>query len=140
MKFTLFPVLFLRWLFCLLLVFTTYNPWQYSYLHWLREGDPSWKLAWVGVVLVGAYVLVFQVILSSIGLSGLLAGGVITAASSLELIRLRPDDQNLNWVLEVLLLVALASTLSVGLAWAQIATWLTGQKYKRYLTKKPKLP
>lgn len=125
-----------RWLACLFLVFATYNPSHYSYFHWATQGDPlSWGFASTGVVLVGAYLLGFQVLLSSIGLSGVLAGTVIALCACLEVIRLRPDVGQLHWIIEIVLLVVVATTLAAGVSWSFLTTWLAGQKNKRYLNK-----
>ncbi|MEO5375678.1 MAG: DUF6524 family protein [Alphaproteobacteria bacterium] len=128
-----------RWLACLFLVFATYNPSHYSYVHWATEGDPlGWGFASTGVILIGAYLLAFQVLLSSIGLRGMLAGAVIAVCTCIEVIRLRLDDGQLQWLIEVILLTVVATTLATGISWSFLATRLTGQKHKRYLNKEKK--
>lgn len=130
-----------RWLACLFLVFSTYNPSRYSYFHWASEGDAlSWAFASTGVILVGAYLLAFQILLSSIGRSGLLAGAVIAVLTCLEVVRLRSDTGQLQWLIEIVLLTVVATTLAAGISWSFLTTWLTGQKNKRYLNKANRLP
>lgn len=130
-----------RWLACLFLVFSTYNPSRYSYFHWASEGDAlSWAFASTGVILVGAYLLAFQILLSSIGRSGLLAGAVIAVLTCLEVVRLRSDTGQLQWLIEIVLLTVVATTLAAGISWSFLTTWLSGQKNKRYLNKANRLP
>lgn len=128
-----------RWLACLFLIFATYNPSQYSFFHWLMDTRAwSWGLASTGVILAGAYLLVFQVILSSIGWPGLMAGAVVAILTCIEVIRFRAAAGQLQWLIEIMLLTVVASTLATGISWSQIATHLTGQVHKRYLNKAKK--
>ncbi|MBF0095385.1 MAG: hypothetical protein HQL33_08490 [Alphaproteobacteria bacterium] len=125
-----------RWLACLFLVFATYNPSRFSYFHWATGTDAlSWGFASTGVILTGAYLLGFQVLLSSIGWRGVLAGSVIAVCACLEVIRLRPDVGQLQWIIETVLLVVVSTTLAAGVSWSFLTTKLTGQKNKRYLNK-----
>jgi Family of unknown function (DUF6524) len=117
-----------RFLFALVVVFGTYNPEGVSYFHWLREGGGMSPLkAFVGVVLLIAWVLLLNTARSTLGPVGLL----LTAAFFGTLIWLVLSFMHLSahgsraitWIVGT----ALAGVLSVGLGWARTRQKVTGR-------------
>jgi hypothetical protein len=105
-----------RFVFALAVVFGTYNPEGVSYYHWLRQGGGSLPLkAFVGVVLLIAWVLLAKTARSSLGtLTWLVMSYAHLEAHS---------GRAITYVVGV----ALAAVLSVGLGWARTRQKLTGQ-------------
>lgn len=129
----------LRWTFSVFLVFLTYNPFHYSFWHWLTEGtggDAVIKVL-VSIGLFITYMFMIWVILASLGIFGTLAGAAIGILSAVEILDRVPGGTN-RVVAETIYLVCIASFFAVGLAWPRIVTRLSGQIQKRYLTRSRK--
>lgn len=117
-----------RFVFALAVVFSTYNPEGVSYYHWLREGGGPLPLkAFLGVVLLIAWVLLLKTARSTLGTVGL----VLAAAFFGTLIWVVMSFTNLaahgTRAITYLVGIALAAVLSVGLGWARTRQKLTGQ-------------
>jgi hypothetical protein len=127
----------LRWLSSAFIVFLTYNPFQYSYWHWITA--PGWDemlLKTVAtVLLLIIYVFMIWVILASLGLWGLAMAVAIGVLATLEVLDLLPDALLNNALVEVVYLFCLATFFAVGLAWPHMTSRLSGQIQKRYLIK-----
>ena len=124
-----------------LIVFLTYNPTGYSYLHWLIQFDDSLlplKIS-VGIFLFILLQFLFQITFGVFRLSGLIVG-VITAVllSHYVLIfvlskeRLESFDGFVLW-LGYLLPMTVAIVVGAGTSWARLMSRLSGQEYKRFL-------
>jgi hypothetical protein len=117
-----------RFVFALVVVFATYNPEGVSYVHWLREGGGSLPLkAFLGVVLLIAWVFLLRTAWSSLGTLGLLLtaaffGTLIWVVLSFANVVAR-GRRPITYIVEV----ALAAVLSVGLGWARTRQKVTGQ-------------
>ncbi len=119
----------LRWLFAILLVLITYNPTQYSLLHWLwpfsNEQLPL-KILSILVMLV-IYLIFFRATFRSIGLLGI----ILALAVSGTLVWLFIDQgwmsvdnyTALTWIL----LIVIGTILGIGISWSHIRKKLTGQ-------------
>ena len=124
-----------------LLVFLTYNPTGYSYVHWLLQFDDSLlslKIS-VGIFLFILLQILFNITFSVFRLSGLIVG-VITAVllSHYVLIfmfsweHLESFNGFVLW-LSYLLPMTVAIVIGAGTSWPQLMTLLSGQEYKRTL-------
>lgn len=124
-----------------LLVFLTYNPTGYSYVHWLLQFDDSLlslKIS-VGIFLFILLQILFNITFSVFRLSGLIVG-VITAVllSHYVLIfmfsweRFESFNGFVLW-LSYLLPMTVAIVIGAGTSWPQLMTLLSGQEYKRTL-------
>ena len=124
-----------------LLVFLTYNPTGYSYVHWLLQLDDSLlslKIS-VGIFLFILLQILFNITFSVFRLSGLIVG-VITAVllSHYVLIfmfsweHLESFNGFVLW-LSYLLPMTVAIVIGAGTSWPQLMTLLSGQEYKRTL-------
>jgi len=120
---------FLRWLFAILLVFTTFNPSQYSLFHWLwpfsNEQLPL-KILAILVMLV-IYIIFFRATFRSIGLLGI----ILAVALSGTLVWLFID---MGWmslenytVLTWIILFVIGTILGIGISWSHVRKKLTGQ-------------
>ncbi|MFL0801367.1 MAG: DUF6524 family protein [Agarilytica sp.] len=114
----------LRFLFACLLVFLSYNPTGYSYLHWFSFA-PLPVLG--GIILVIGWAIYIRATLRSIGIIGL---GLLSALLAC-IIWLFVDIgwlslQNISvfsWVIELCIVVMLA----VGMSWSHVRRRISGQ-------------
>jgi hypothetical protein len=124
----------LRWLAVSTLVFATYNPSGYSYVHWLGTWQAdliALKIA-VGLIIAGLFWLVgfaTWLVLRVAGLLVLLATVVSLMAAAWQLDLIAPTSAGLQF----LLLGAVATYLTIGVCYAHIRYRLTGQVQSRIL-------
>lgn len=124
----------IRWLAISALVFATYNPSGYSYLHWLGTWQTdlvALKIA-TGLIIVGLFWLIAfaaWLTLRLVGLLLLLATLVSLAAAAWQLGFISPTST----ALQFLLLGVIATHLTIGVSYAHIRYRLTGQLQSRIL-------
>lgn len=117
-----------RFVFALAVVFGTYNPEGVSYYHWLRQGDGSLPLkAFVGVVLLIAWVLLAKTARSSLGTLGLVLTAAFFGTLTWLVMSYAHLEAHSGRAITYVVGVALAAVLSVGLGWARTRQKLTGQ-------------
>lgn len=117
-----------RFLAALVLVFATWNPTGYSFVHWLLSSlsNVTASLVFAGVVLVIGWFLFLHATLESLGLLGI----ILAVAFFGSLTWLVFD---LGWlstgqgVLSYVVLVITAAILAVGMAWSHIWRKLSGR-------------
>lgn len=119
---------FLRFLLALVLVFATWNPSGWSYVHWAADVLPGINapLAFTGVVLLIGWVLYLHATLQSLGILGI----VLAAAFFGTLAWLLFDAGWLSVkssVLSYVSLVLFAGILAVGMSWGHIWRRVSGQ-------------
>ena len=118
-----------RFLFALLLVFLTYNPSGYSYVHWLRASlsDFTPILAIAGVVLLIGWAMYLRATWASLGPFG----AVLAVAFFGVIVWLMVDIgmvqtgslQAIAWLAEFIL----AGVLAAGMSWSHIRRKISGQ-------------
>lgn len=117
----------LRYLIALILVYVTYNPSAYSWLHWLNSDTALVYKVASGIVLVIAWVMYLRATWNSLGAFGtLLAAGVFSVIIWLliEWGLLALDNTSiLVWVGEFVL----SGVLAVGMSWSHIRRKVSGQ-------------
>lgn len=119
----------IRFLLGLVLVFSTYNPESWSYLHWVKGTFPKLTAiqAFSGIVLLIGWAVFIRAALRSLGLIGLvLALGFFGTLLWLLIdVRLIPVDSNraITYIIEFIL----AGVLSTGLTWSHVRRRLSGQ-------------
>lgn len=119
----------IRFLFSTLLVFLTYNPTPYCYVHWLLETFPSINplLALSGVVLLIGWVIFIRATFRSLGAVGLLLGLLFFACVMwlfIDLGWLAIDNISaLTWIA----LVIASALLALGMSWSHIRRRISGQ-------------
>jgi Na+-transporting NADH:ubiquinone oxidoreductase subunit NqrB len=132
----------------LLLVFATFNPTGYSYLHWVvyAPGRDPWLKLTVGLGLGMLYYAVIGVALSSLRRSGFAVGVVVSLMFSVEIVAAAvPRWLYQSWsgsllVAEYVLLVSFAIVLAFGTSWSSLIEKLTGQQQQRYIGGPPTTP
>lgn len=118
-----------RWMLAMFFVFATYNPTGYSFWHWIdRTGlhNASIKVL-AGLTLLLLFIIYLRATIRSIGPIGIglvtaLLGSIAWLLSDLAVI-----DIGKRAVVDMVLLVMLATLLSVGLSWSHIRNRLSGQ-------------
>jgi hypothetical protein len=124
----------IRWLAISTLVFATYNPSGYSYLHWLGAWQSelvALKIA-VGLIIIGLFwLLVFAtwLVLRLAGLLMLFATVLSLAVAAWQLGVVPVTSSSIQY----LLLGALATYLTIGVSYAHMRYRLTGQIQSRIL-------
>lgn len=122
------PGFLLRLLAAALLVFATYNPAGWSFLHWVRHGGngPLPLKVLAGIALAAGWVFCVRATLRSLGHVGTaLAAGFFGVLIWL-FVDLRGTDvegSTLAWIV----LACLAATLAVGLSFSLVRRRVTGQ-------------
>lgn len=125
---------FIRWLAITALVFATYNPSGYSYLHWLTEWQQeqlALKVA-VGLVIAGLFWLVLVaawLVLRLLGVLLLAAIGLSLALTAWQLGLVPPTSASVQF----LLLAMFATALTFAVSYGHIRFRLTGQVQSRIL-------
>ena len=117
-----------RFVFALAVVFATYNPEGVSYYHWLREGGGSLPLkAFLGVVLLIAWIFLVKTARSSLGTLGLFLTAAFFGTLLWVILSYAHVVARGSRAITYLVGVALAAVLSVGLGWARTRQKVTGQ-------------
>lgn len=127
-KFTLQSFL-LRLLAAFALVFLTFNPSGYSYIHWVAHEFPkiSALQAVVGVLLVAGWIVFVVATLRSIGVLGVILVVVFFAALTWLMISMGWFALNSAKAIGWITLTALSVALAVGVSWSFVNRRLTGQ-------------
>lgn len=121
--------IFLRFIFALILVLSSYNPSGYSYLHWLAGSisEPTPWLALAGIVLIIAWVVYVRATLRSLGPVGLVLASVLVAVLIWTLVHLgvltMEDTGAFVWLIEIFV----AAILCIGMSWSHIRRRMSGQ-------------
>ncbi len=119
----------LRFVFAILLVFTTYNPEGVSYYHWISEALPDFTVikAFVGVIILIGWIILIRATLGSLGFIGIvLAAAFFGLAIWLIVDVLGLSTDNIR-VISYLVGIMLASVLSIGVSWSHVRRRITGQ-------------
>lgn len=117
-----------RFVFALAVVFGTYNPEGLSYYHWLREGGGPLPLkAFVGVLLLIAWVLLLNTARSSLGTLGLVLAAALFGTGIWVVMSLAHLEAHGGRAITYVVGVALAAVLSIGFGWARTRQKLTGR-------------
>jgi len=120
---------FLRIIFCVLLVFVTYNPARYSYYHWVQAGwdtnMPLKVLAGIALliaVLVCARATYRSIKIVGVVLVGALLAAVVWVAYDMDVLDVK-DPSVMQWVL----LLAVGLIMGIGLSWSIVRRMISGQ-------------
>ena len=119
----------LRFVFAVIVVFSTYNPEGVSYYSWVYDALPEFSVlkAFIGVVILIAWVILIRATLGSLG-----ALGIILTASFfglaiwlvIDVLGLSTDNfRVISYIIEIML----ASVLSIGVSWSHVRRRVTGQ-------------
>lgn len=124
-----FSSFLIRWLFALVLVFGTYNPTAYSYLHWVTAQASEFGpvMALVGLLLLISWIIFLRASFQSLGLIGLTLWAAVFACVIWLLIDVGLLSLDSSGALTWVILFVLSLTLATGMSWSHIRRRLTGQ-------------
>jgi len=119
---------FIRWLFTIFIVFATYNPTGVSYYHWVTSGEaPFTMFATTGIFLLGVYAFLIRATWRSMKIVGItLCIGFFTFLNFM-LVDLGVIEVTATWVISVMVLITIASTLSIGVSFSAVRARIAGQ-------------
>ncbi len=121
--------LLIRIFLSMLLVFSTYNPTHYSYYHWLLESPATdmlpYKVA-VFIILLAGWIAFGYATYQALKLIGLvlvvaLLGVIFWILITQGLLEASPN------VIQYAVLIIISLVMGIGLSWAYVWRWLTGQ-------------
>ena len=118
-----------RFVFAIIIVFATYNPEGVSYYHWISEALPEFSVikAFIGVILLIAWIILIRATLGSLGFIGiLLAAAFFGLAIWLIIDVLGLSTDNIR-VISYIISIMLASVLSIGVSWSHVRRRISGQ-------------
>ncbi|MGX9350733.1 DUF6524 family protein [Shimia sp. W99] len=121
--------LLMRWVFAFLLLALTFNPTEWSYVHWSMENyiEEMPLTVLLGLLLLIGYIIYLRATLRSIGGFGMLLVLAVVAALVWVLYdwnMLDLDNRDMNTWIAIL---ALSIVLGVGLGWSIVRRMLSGQ-------------
>ena len=119
----------LRFVFAIIVVFASYNPEGVSYYHWIYEALPEFSVikAFAGVVLLIAWVILIRATLGSLGFFGIILAVAFFGLATwlvVDVIGLSTDNIR---VISYIIIIMLASVLSMGVSWSHVRRRITGQ-------------
>lgn len=116
-----------RFIFALVMVFITYNPSGFSYVHWAASAGFSPLVLLAGVALLIGWIIYVRATLRSIGTMGLILATVFFGAFVWLLIDWGlislAETTAVTWII----LIILAAVLAVGMSWSHIRRRMSGQ-------------
>jgi hypothetical protein len=118
-----------RFIFAVVVVFSTYNPEGVSYYHWIQEEFPSITVAkaLIGVILLIGWVILIRATLGSLGAIGItLAIAFFGLLIWLIVDVIGLDTQSFR-VVSYIVQIMIASVLSIGVSWSHIRRRISGQ-------------
>jgi hypothetical protein len=124
-----YPGIIVRWLMSMFVVFATFNPSGYSYVHWvLRDADQPWSLKVLAGLLLGSLATTFLLAtVRALGLRGIIAASGLLAAATWAMIDLGLFRNLSHSAYLTIVLTVIASILALGLSWSNLSLRVTGQ-------------
>ena len=118
-----------RFLFAIIIVFTTYNPEGVSYYHWVTEDLAAFSVlkAFLGVVLLIGWIILIRATLGSLGALGIMLAVAFFGLGIwlvINVLGLSTDNLRvISYIIEIMLI----SVLSAGVSWSHIRRRISGQ-------------
>jgi len=118
-----------RFIFAIIVVFSTYNPEGVSYYHWVSEDLSTFSAlkAFSGVILIIGWVILIRATLGSLGAIGIILAAAFFGLAIwliIDVIGLETDSFR---VISYIIQVMLASVLSIGVSWSHVRRRISGQ-------------
>jgi hypothetical protein len=121
----------IRLLMAGVLVILTFNPTEFSYLHWLYRSYEGESLgaahALTGVIVVAGWLFLFRASYRSLGMLGLLLGAAFFGTLVWFLISIGVLTVNSRNILTWIALICLSGLLALGVSWSHIRRRISGQ-------------
>lgn len=120
---------FLRWIFAAVLVFASYNAFEYSYLHWLQTGftEHAPLKALAGVLLVIGWVIYLRATVRSLNLFGMMLATAVVGILIWCLFYYTDLKFEVNTLSTTLIQAAISWVLAIGMSWSHVRRKLSGQ-------------
>ena len=118
-----------RFIFAVVVVFSTYNPEGVSYYHWVTEDLAAFSAlkAFIGVILIIGWVILIRATLGSLGAFGILLAAAFFGLAIwlvIDVLGLSTDSfRVISYIIEIML----ASVLSIGVSWSHVRRRVSGQ-------------
>jgi hypothetical protein len=118
-----------RFIFAIIVVFSSYNPEGHSYYHWVTEDLAAFDVlkAFLGVVLLIGWIILIRATLGSLGAFGILLACAFFGLAIwlvINVLGLSTDNfKTISYIIEVMLI----SVLSMGVSWSHIRRRISGQ-------------
>lgn len=118
-----------RFIFAIIVVFATYNPEGVSYYHWVTEALTELSIikAFLGVILLIAWVILIRATMGSLGAIGIILAAAFFGLAIwliIDVLGLSTDNFHvISYIIEIML----ASVLSIGVSWSHVRRRITGQ-------------
>ena len=118
-----------RFVFAIVVVFSSYNPEGVSYYHWISEALPQFSVikAFVGVILLIGWIILIRATLGSLGAIGILLAAAFFGLAIwliIDVLGLTTDNARvISYIIEIML----ASVLSIGVSWSHVRRRISGQ-------------
>ncbi|MBP2229275.1 DUF6524 family protein [Azospirillum agricola] len=118
-----------RALSCFLLVFATWNPLGYSYIHWLFSADGSHlsAKALAGAFLLGCYIVYLRVTWLALRVWRTLVILGVMLTGYLAMRRAGMLDPDAPFWSSYVVLILTGTVLTIGICWAHVKRRMTGQ-------------
>ncbi len=118
-----------RFVFAIIVVFSSYNPEGVSYYHWISEALPQFSVlkAFIGVILLIGWIILIRATLGSLGAIGILLAAAFFGLAIwliIDVMGLTTDNARvISYIIEIML----ASVLSIGVSWSHVRRRISGQ-------------
>lgn len=118
-----------RFIFAVVVVFSTYNPEGVSYYHWIQEEFPSITVAkaLIGVILLIGWVILIRATMGSLGAIGILLAVAFFGLLIWLIVDVIGLDTQSFRVVSYIVQIMIASVLSIGVSWSHIRRRISGQ-------------
>jgi hypothetical protein len=120
---------FLRLLAAIILVFSTYNPSEWSYYHWVTNNlsDLNPLMALAGITLLIGWAIYLRATARSLGIIGLLLAAAFFGTLLWLVIDWGLVSADSITAITYIILAILCAILAVGISWSHVRRRMTGQ-------------
>lgn len=124
-----FDSFLIRFVFALIVVFSSYNPEGYSYYHWIAEALPAFSVfkAFVGVILLIGWIILIRATIGSLGLFGIIIATAFFGLAIWLIVDVLGLSTSSFRVISYIIEIMLASVLSIGVSWSHVRRRVSGQ-------------
>ncbi len=118
-----------RFVFVILVVFSSYNPEGYSYFHWVSADISSFNVykAFSGVLLLIGWIILIRATLASLGMIGLMLAIAFIGLLIWLIIDVLGLDASSARASSYIVAIMIASVLSIGVSWSHLHRRISGQ-------------
>lgn len=118
-----------RFVFAIIVVFSSYNPEGYSYYHWVSEDLSTFSVvkAFIGVILIIGWTILIRATLGSLGAIGIILAAAFFGLAIWLVINVLGLSTDNFLVISYIIEIMLASVLSIGVSWSHLRRRFTGQ-------------